>query len=67
MTLPFVSESTSSRVSRRSTKRFFDLETKRRVVAEFDALERIVLIADHFCVARGSFAARSMNGVKLLS
>jgi transposase len=26
-------------VSRRSTKRFFDLETKRRVVAEFDALE----------------------------
>jgi transposase len=39
MTLPFVSESTSSRVSRRSTKRFFDLETKRRVVAEFDALE----------------------------
>jgi transposase len=39
MTLPFVSESTGSGVSRRSTKRFFDLETKRRVVAEFDALE----------------------------
>jgi transposase len=39
MTLPFVSEVSSSGVSRRSTKRFFDLETKRRVVAEFDALE----------------------------
>jgi hypothetical protein len=36
MTLPFVSESSGSGVSRRSTKRFFDLETKRRVVAEFD-------------------------------
>jgi transposase len=35
VTLPFVSED----VSRRSTKRFFDLETKRRVVAEYDALE----------------------------
>lgn len=39
MTLPFVSEVTSPSVSRRSMKRFFDLETKRRVVAEFDALE----------------------------
>ena len=39
MTLPFVSEVTSPVVSRRSMKRFFDLETKRRVVAEFDALE----------------------------
>jgi hypothetical protein len=39
VTLPFVSEVSSSFVSRRSMKRFFDLETKRRVVAEFDALE----------------------------
>jgi transposase len=39
VTLPFVSEVSSSVVSRRSMKRFFDLETKRRVVAEFDALE----------------------------
>lgn len=39
VTLPFVSEVSGSDVSRRSTKRFFDIETKRRVVAEFDALE----------------------------
>jgi transposase len=35
MTLPIVSEVT---VSRRSTKRFFDIEFKRRVMAEYDAL-----------------------------
>jgi transposase len=38
MTLPIVSVPTGS-VSRRSTKRFFDVETKRRVVGEWDALE----------------------------
>ena len=38
MTLPIVSVPTGS-VSRRSTKRFFDSETKRRVVAEWEALE----------------------------
>ena len=38
MTLPIVSVPTGS-VSRRSTKRFFDIEMKRRVVAEWEALE----------------------------
>jgi transposase len=37
MTLPIVRERID--VSRRSTKRFFDLETKRRVVDEWNALE----------------------------
>jgi transposase len=37
MTLPIVRERTD--VSRRSTKRFFDIETKRRVVGEWNALE----------------------------
>jgi transposase len=36
VTLPFVDESD---VSRRSTKRFFDTEFKRRVVAEYDGME----------------------------
>ena len=38
MTLPIVREQTGLGLSRRSTKRFFDIETKRRVVAEWDAL-----------------------------
>jgi transposase len=39
MTLPLANENAGSDRSRRSTKRFFDIETKRRVVAEFYALE----------------------------
>ena len=38
MTLPIVSVPTGL-VSRRSTKRFFDIETKRRVLAEWNELE----------------------------
>ena len=38
MTMPIASVPTGS-VSRRSTKRFFDIETKRRVVTEWEALE----------------------------
>jgi transposase len=69
MTLPFVSEVTDSEVSRRSTKRFFDVETKRRIVAEFDALpargsERGSLLRREGIVVRQVYEWRRTMGMK---
>ncbi len=68
MTLPFVSEVTDSEVSRRSTKRYFDIETKHRILAEWDALpaygsERGSLLRREGIVARQVYEWRRTKGM----